>query len=57
MQEPLHDVCTVCIEAFRLLTIYLKPVLPQLAAWCRAVFENCAVQLFKMLQRSWVLGM
>jgi methionyl-tRNA synthetase len=28
----LHDVCSVCIEAFRLLTIYLKPVLPQLAA-------------------------
>ncbi len=28
----LHDVCTVCVEAFRLLTIYLKPVLPQLAA-------------------------
>ena len=28
----LHDVCTVCIEAFRLLTIYLKPVLPALAA-------------------------
>ena len=27
----LHDVCSVCIEAFRLLTIYLKPVLPQLA--------------------------
>jgi methionyl-tRNA synthetase len=27
----LHDVCTVCIEAFRLLTIYLKPVLPALA--------------------------
>ena len=26
----LHDVCTVCIEAFRLLTIYLKPVLPAL---------------------------
>jgi methionyl-tRNA synthetase len=25
-------VCTVCIEAFRLLTIYLKPVLPALAA-------------------------
>lgn len=30
--EVLHDVCTVCIEAFRLLTIYLKPVLPALAA-------------------------
>jgi methionyl-tRNA synthetase len=28
----LHDVCSVCIEAFRLLTIYLKPVLPVLAA-------------------------
>ena len=31
MESRLHDVCTVCIEAFRLLTIYLKPVLPQLA--------------------------
>ncbi|MFM8865777.1 MAG: methionine--tRNA ligase [Limnohabitans sp.] len=28
----LHDVCTVCIEAFRLLTLQLKPVLPALAA-------------------------
>ena len=28
----LHDVCSVCIEAFRLLTIFLKPVLPELAA-------------------------
>jgi methionyl-tRNA synthetase len=27
----LHDVCSTCIEAFRLLTIYLKPVLPDLA--------------------------
>jgi methionyl-tRNA synthetase len=27
----LHDVCSVCIEAFRLLSIYLKPVLPALA--------------------------
>ena len=32
MDARLHDVCTVCIEAFRLLTIYLKPILPQLAA-------------------------
>ncbi|HZF81710.1 MAG TPA: methionine--tRNA ligase subunit beta, partial [Rubrivivax sp.] len=35
MAEPggaLHDVCSVCIEAFRLLTLYLKPVLPALAA-------------------------
>jgi len=27
----LHDVCSVCVAAFRLLTIYLKPVLPALA--------------------------
>ncbi|RZL09860.1 MAG: methionine--tRNA ligase [Rubrivivax sp.] len=32
----LHEVCSVCIEAFRLLTIYLKPVLPQLAAQVEA---------------------
>jgi len=31
MDARLQDVCTVCIEAFRLLTIYLKPVLPALA--------------------------
>ncbi len=28
----LQEVCTVCIEAFRLLAIYLKPILPQVAA-------------------------
>ncbi|MBV8603694.1 MAG: methionine--tRNA ligase [Pelomonas sp.] len=28
----LQQVCTTCIEAFRLLTVYLKPVLPALAA-------------------------
>jgi methionyl-tRNA synthetase len=32
MEVRLLDVCTVCIEAFRLLTIYLKPVLPALGA-------------------------
>ncbi len=32
----LHDVCTTCIEAFRLLTTYLKPVLPALAAQVEA---------------------
>jgi methionyl-tRNA synthetase len=31
-EAALHDVCSTCIEAFRLLTIYLKPVLPALAA-------------------------
>jgi methionyl-tRNA synthetase len=31
MEGRLQDVCTTCIEAFRLLTILLKPVLPALA--------------------------
>ena len=32
----LQDVCSTCIEAFRLLTIYLKPVLPALATQVEA---------------------
>ncbi|MDO8279195.1 MAG: methionine--tRNA ligase subunit beta, partial [Burkholderiaceae bacterium] len=32
MDERLHQVCSTCIESFRLLSIYLKPVLPVLAA-------------------------
>ena len=32
MDARLQDVCTTCIEAFRLLALYLKPVLPALAA-------------------------
>jgi methionyl-tRNA synthetase len=32
MDARLHDVCTACIEAFRLLSLQLKPVLPSLAA-------------------------
>ena len=32
MDARLQDVCTTCIEAFRLLSTILKPVLPQLAA-------------------------
>ncbi len=31
-EARLQDVCTVCIKAFRILTCYLKPVLPALAA-------------------------
>lgn len=38
--ERLQDVCTTCIEAFRLLTLYLKPVLPALAAQVEA-FLGC----------------
>lgn len=38
--ERLQDVCSTCIEAFRLLTIYLKPVLPALAVQVEA-FLGC----------------
>ena len=30
--DELHGVCTACLELFRLLTLYLKPVLPGVAA-------------------------
>jgi methionyl-tRNA synthetase len=35
----LQDVCSTCIEAFRLLTIYLKPVLPALAGQVEAFLQ------------------
>ncbi|MFN0186228.1 MAG: methionine--tRNA ligase [Aquabacterium sp.] len=35
----LHDVCSTCIEAFRLLTIYLKPILPGLAQQVEAFLK------------------
>jgi len=40
----LHDVCTTCIEAFRLLTLYLKPVLPELAARVEAFLQVAPLQ-------------
>jgi methionyl-tRNA synthetase len=40
----LHDVCSTCIEAFRLLTIYLKPVLPALAGKVEAFLRVPALQ-------------
>ncbi|MET0543250.1 MAG: methionine--tRNA ligase subunit beta, partial [Variovorax sp.] len=39
MEARLHDVCTVCIEAFRLLSLYLKPVLPALGAKVEAFLK------------------
>lgn len=39
MEAALHDVCSVCIEAFRVLTVYLKPVLPALAAQVEAFLK------------------
>ncbi|MFZ7337680.1 methionine--tRNA ligase [Comamonas jiangduensis] len=36
MDTRLQDVCSTCIEAFRLLTIYLKPMLPAVAVQVEA---------------------
>ncbi|CAD5373791.1 methionyl-tRNA synthetase [Rubrivivax sp. A210] len=44
MDAALQDVCSVCIEAFRLLTLYLKPVLPALAAKVEAFLNIPALQ-------------
>jgi len=50
-RAALHDVCTVCIEAFRVLTIYLKPILPALAAQVEA-FLNIGALDFAAAQRA-----
>jgi methionyl-tRNA synthetase len=50
MDARLHDVCTTCIEAFRLLTTLLKPVLPALATQVEA-FLNIGPLNFQMAQQ------
>jgi methionyl-tRNA synthetase len=40
----LHEVCSRLLEAFRILTIYLKPVLPQLAAQVEAQLDVAPLQ-------------
>jgi methionyl-tRNA synthetase len=35
----LHEACSTCIEAFRLLTLYLKPVIPALTAKVEAFLQ------------------
>ncbi|MEY4507357.1 MAG: Methionine--tRNA ligase [Pseudomonadota bacterium] len=49
----LHDVCSTCIEAFRLLSLQLKPVLPALAVQVEA-FLN--VPPFTFAQAQTLLG-
>jgi methionyl-tRNA synthetase len=44
MDAALHDVCSTCIEAFRLLTVYLKPVMPALAAQVEAFLRVAPLQ-------------
>ena len=39
LAAALHDACSVCIESFRVLTIYLKPVLPRLAGRVEAFLD------------------
>jgi methionyl-tRNA synthetase len=51
--NELWEVCTICVEAFRLLTIYLKPVLPDLASQVEA-FLNVAP--FRFTQAQNLLG-
>jgi len=48
-EARLQDVCTVCIKAFRILTCYLKPVLPALAAQVER-FLNIAPLTFDNIQ-------
>jgi len=52
-EAVLHDVCSVCIEAFRVLTIYLKPVLPTLAAQVEAFLQ---VEPMRFADASRALG-
>lgn len=44
MDARLQDVCSTCIEAFRLLTVYLKPMLPAVAAQVEAFLKIDALQ-------------
>jgi HME family heavy-metal exporter len=45
----LQEVCTVCIEAFRLLSIYLKPVLPALVAHVEAFLQTAPLTFSTVL--------
>lgn len=49
----LQDVCSTCIEAFRLISIYLKPVLPALVANVEAFLK---VQPLKFADADKLLG-
>ena len=40
----LQDVCTTCIQAFRLLALYLKPVLPAVGAQVEAFLQTAPLQ-------------
>jgi methionyl-tRNA synthetase len=50
-QEQLHAVCSTCIEAFRLLSIYLKPILPQITSQVEAFLKVPPLQFADAKQR------
>ncbi len=57
--ERLHDVCSTCIEAFRVLTIYLKPILPRLAAEVAQFLmepPECFADVAQPLGAGWQIG-
>jgi methionyl-tRNA synthetase len=53
MDGRLQDVCTTCIEAFRLISLYLKPVLPALVANVEAFLQ---IQPLDFADASRLLG-
>ena len=53
MDARLQDVCSTCIEAFRLLTIYLKPMLPAVAEQVEAFLK---VQPLQFADADTLLG-
>ncbi|MDD3017476.1 MAG: methionine--tRNA ligase [Comamonas sp.] len=53
MDARLQDVCSTCIEAFRLLTIYLKPMLPAVAEQVEAFLK---VQPLQFADAELLLG-
>ncbi|HKX43615.1 MAG TPA: methionine--tRNA ligase [Burkholderiaceae bacterium] len=53
--DRLADVCYGCIESFRLLTIFLKPILPVLAAKVEAFLKVAPLQ-FADIERSLEAG-
>ena len=59
MEARLLDVCTTCIEAFRILTVYLKPILPGVAAEVAnflIVPPETFADVAKPLGQGWQIG-
>ena len=44
-KQEVQDVCTMGINLFRVLMIYLKPVLPETAKQVEALFKYCTLAM------------